>query len=109
MTQERKPGMTRRQMARTAAAMAAGIVAGEMMPESEVKAAQMPAGEDPRIAWLAKERGVPYTDEQRKAMPAQLKNLDEGSQALRKFALPDGGGEPGFLFVPERGRPSVRK
>ncbi len=60
----------------------------------------MPAADDPRIALLEKERGLPLSAEQRSGLPAQLKDLDEGRAALRKFALHDGDSEPCFLFAP---------
>ncbi|HLV81358.1 MAG TPA: hypothetical protein VKT32_13820 [Chthonomonadaceae bacterium] len=59
-----------------------------------------PPPEDPRIAALEQARGIPFTEAQRAQLDKELKDLDEGHAAGQKFLLPDGGGEPCFVFQP---------
>ena len=98
MTQESMQGWTRRQFARRMVGSAAGAL---MCAASETGAEEPPpARPDERIAQLEKERGRPLTEAQRKGIPGQLKELDEGAKGLRKYPLADGGSEPSFVFKP---------
>lgn len=47
-----------------------------------------------------KELGITISAEQRKEFPAAIKAMRDNSDSLRKFALSDGGSEPGILFTP---------
>ncbi|HZO87267.1 MAG TPA: hypothetical protein VFB38_02940 [Chthonomonadaceae bacterium] len=114
--------LTCRQFSRVMAGSAAGLLLGSAAAaetgeagnaaapqETPADKASTPEPEDPRIARLEKERGAPFTSEQRAKLPAQLKDLDESSTALRKFPLSDGGSEPRFVFHPERAQRRTRR
>jgi hypothetical protein len=94
--------LTRRQFSRLVAGTAAGMLAGSAASAEpqEKPMDKTPATEDPRIPILEKERGIPYTEEQRKNLPPQLKDVDESVGGLRKYPLSDGGSEPCFVFTP---------
>ena len=99
----RNTPLTRRQFSRRMAGAVAGTLVGSTVTATaqEEPMKKTPTSvEDPRIALLEKERGVPFTPEQRSGLPAQLKDLDGGNTALRKFALHDGGSEPCLVFQP---------
>ena len=93
--------LTRRQFSRKVAGSAAGLLLCSTAEGQESPATkETPSEADPRIASLEKERSAPLTPDQRKRLPGELKDLDEGAAVLRKFPLPDGGGEPRVVFVP---------
>ncbi|HLV79444.1 MAG TPA: hypothetical protein VKT32_04150 [Chthonomonadaceae bacterium] len=97
-----RAALTRRQFSWKVAGSAAGLLLCSAADGQETPAAppQTPAEVDARIAVLEKERSAPLTPDQRKRLPGELKDLDEGAANLRKFPLPDGGGEPRVVFVP---------
>ncbi len=106
-----EPGkLSRRQFSRLAAGSAATLVTALANPndaqagplQTAPEKSPMPAAPDPRLAQLERERAAPFTPEQRKRLPAELKNLDEGLADLRKFPLADGGSEPATVFTPVR-------
>src|SRR5690349_6798267 len=78
--------LTRRQFSRKVAGSAAGLLLYSAAEGQEAPAApkETPAEADPRIASLEKERSAPLTPDQRKRLPGQLKDLDEGATSLRK-------------------------
>jgi hypothetical protein len=94
--------LTRRQFSRLVAGSAAGMLAGSAASAEpqEKPMEKTPAAEDARIPMLEKERGIPYTEEQRRNLPPQLKDVDESVGGLRKYPLSDGGSEPCFVFTP---------
>jgi hypothetical protein len=97
-----KPPITRRQFARRAAGSAAALLAaGDIdgaMAQGGSPVQDSPTGYDARLAGLAKERDAPFSPAQRTRLPAQLKDIDDSSAALRKFGLADGADEPRFVF-----------
>jgi hypothetical protein len=100
-------GYTRREFSRAVTGAAAAALIGTT--ESRAAAGPPANGEkrivdDPRIAELEKERHTPLTQAQRSGLPSQLKDLDDSATELRKFALQDGGSEPGFIFRPSPSR-----
>ncbi|HZT41099.1 MAG TPA: hypothetical protein VFA07_02860 [Chthonomonadaceae bacterium] len=94
--------LTRRQFSRKVAGSAAGLLLCSAAEGQEAPATPKETSyeNDPRIASLEKERNALLTPDQRKRLPGQLKDLDEGATGLRKFPLPDGGGEPRVVFYP---------
>ena len=104
MSQE--DGWTRRQFSRRIVESAVGLLAASGAAEAQPVEPPSASGEkpptssqeDPRIVRIEKERSVPLSEAQRKGLPAQLKDLDETTAALRKFRLTDGGSEPGSVF-----------
>lgn len=108
----RKAALTRRQFSRWMAGSAAGLLAArtaeanpamETASEAQSRPSDKPERNyeaDPRIAELEREHGSPLTPAQRKGLPGQLKDVDDGGAALRKHPLPDGGGEPHIIFTP---------
>jgi hypothetical protein len=101
--------LTRRQFSRLIAGSAAGMLAGSAASAEpqEKPMEKTPAAEDLRIPLLEKERGIPYTEEQRKNLPPQLKDMDETVGGIRKYPLSDGGSEPCIVFTP--GLPDAAK
>lgn len=101
------PSLSRRQLAQLAGSSAAGLLLGGAACSTEpprptekpMPSVATPA-DDPRIAHIEKRRGIPLTEEQRKGLPAQLKDLDNLCTKIRQFALEDGGSEPGTIFHP---------
>lgn len=53
-----------------------------------------------QIELLEQERKAPLTPIQREALLAKIKVVQEAATALRRVALPEGGGEPCTLFRP---------
>ncbi len=117
------PRVTRRDIARLAVGSALGAVAAGCQlppptPPSNVpsETPKMPdktvSLADPRLTQLEKAHGSALSAPQRKRLAKSLSDIDSTCDALRKFALQDGGSEPNTLFHPtpaEPTQPSARK
>ena len=113
------PRVTRRDIARLAVGSALGAVAAgcQLPPPSNVpsETPKMPdktvSLADPRLTQLEKAHGSALSVPQRKRLAKSLSDIDSTCDALRKFALQDGGSEPNTIFHPtvaDTAQPNLR-